>query len=324
MIFGITTASLVHAQGITNFTTGYFNSGDGYGPAGSSSLDGAPTNAPSSQQWQTTDPYDPVSDTGSTSLMVFTPGWSLGESGDGNQSVYFGNYDPAYESGVTGEFGILPGITNPSLYREFTPLSGALIDTVTWSTDFGIVNLNDPAFPNDDVFGFNLLTAGGASSLAQFSFNPATASLTNGLRFEWYRDGALQAPAFDIEYGALYRLTATMSGGFFDLSIGGLNAQTNNLGVVTNYAVVTNISLVTGGAFSGAFTVGDFAVAAVDWELESGDNLDPGANYMILNTMSVVTSPVPEPATWLAGALLLGVAANIVRRRRARSTGASH
>lgn len=308
----------------TNFTTGYFNSGDGYGPAGESSLDGAPTNAPASEQWQTTDSYNPVTDTGSTSLMVYTPGWSYGTALSGNQTVWFGNYDPAYESEISGNFGILPGVTNPVLYREFSPgVPGAPLDlSVTWTADFGIINLNDPAFPYDDVFGFNLLDSTQTFSLAQFSFNPSTASLTNGLRFEWYKDGSLQPVGgaqpnnFDIQYGALYRLTATLSNSLLDLSISGLVAQTNGVGTVTNYSVVTNVNLINAGALSGGFTAIDFATAAVNWELASGDTLQPGANYMLLNSMSVVSSAIPESSTWATGAVLLGLVGFMLWRRK--------
>lgn len=330
---GMIVTQVTQAQLSTNinFTTGYFNSGDGYGPAGTSSLDGAPTNAPASEQWQTTDPYNPGTDTGSTSLMVFTPGWSFGASGTGNQSVWFGNYDPAYESPVSGNFGVLPGVTNPILYREFVPgVPGAPLDlSVTWTAEFGIINLNDPAFTNNDVFGFDLLDSTQTSSLAKFSFNPATATLTNGLRLEWYSNGSLQPtngvqPSyFEIQYGGLYRLTATLTNNIFDLSIAGLSAQTNGSGDVINYSVVTNVSLITGGGLSGFFTAGDFATAAVNWELVSGNTLQPGANYMLLNSMSVVSAAVPEPSTWAAGATLLGLAGFMLWRRKTTASRAS-
>jgi hypothetical protein len=308
----------------TNWTTGYFNSGDGYGPAGTASLDGAPTNAPSGQQWQTTDPFNGTN-AGSTSLMTFVPGWTYDAVGVNNQSVYWGNYDPSAEF-APGEFGILPGVTNPVLYRQFA-LPGAT-DIVRWTADFGIVNLTPNGYSYLDTFGFDLLDATGANSLANFSFNPASATLQD-LRLEWTLNGAVQtnnpaAPVpFEIDYGTLYRITATLQGSFFDLSMAGLVAQTNGSGTVTSYSVVTNVSIISGGALSGAFSAVDFGTAALNWELASANNLQPGPNYMILNTMSVENTVVPEPGTWAAAALLFGLTGLVLWRRKATSAAVS-
>jgi hypothetical protein len=308
----------------TNWTTGYFNSGDGYGPAGSASLDGAPTNAPSSEQWQTTDPFNGTN-AGSTSLMNFVPGWTYDAVGANNQSVYWGNYNPSF-IGAPGEFGIIPGDTDPVLYRQFT-LPGAT-DIVRWTADFGIIDLTPNGYPYLDTFGFDLLDATGTSSLAKFSLNPATATLQD-LRLEWTLNGVVQtnnpaAPTpFEINYGTLYRITATLQGSFFDLSVAGLVAQTNGSGTVTNYSVVTNVGIISGGALSGAFSAVDFGTAALNWELASGNNLEPGPNYMILNTMSVENTVVPEPGTWAAAALLFGLTGIVLWRRKATSAAVS-
>lgn len=314
-----------HAQIFSaNWTTGYFNSGDGYGPAGTASLDGAPTNAPVGQQWQTTDPFNGTN-AGSTSLMTFVPGWTYDAVGANNQSVYWGNYDPTAEF-VPGEFGIIPGVTDPVLYRQFTLPGGA--DIVRWTADFGLINLTPNGYPYLDVFGFDLLDSSGANSLAKFSFNPATASLED-LRFEWTLNGAVQTsnPAmptpFELNYGTLYRITATMQGSAFDLSIAGLVAQTNGFGTVTGYSVVTNVSIITGGALSGAFSATDFGTAALNWELTSGNNLEPGPNYMILNTMSVENTVIPEPGTWAAALVLFGLTGFVLWRRKATSAAVS-
>lgn len=310
----------------TNWTTGYFNSGDGYGPAGSSSLDGAPTNAPASEQWQTTDPYDGTN-AGSTSLMTFVPGWTYDAVGANNQSVYWGNYDPSFGPGPSGEYGIIPGVTNPVLYRQFT-LPGDT-DIVRWTADFGLIDLTlGGGYPYVDTFGFDLLDSTGTSSLAKFSLNPSTATLQD-LRLEWTLNGVVQtnnpaAPTpFEINYGSLYRITATLQGSFFDLSVAGLVAQTNGSGTVTNYSVVTNVSIISGGALSGAFSAVDFGTAALNWELASGDNLQPGPNYMILNTMSVENTVVPEPGTWAAAALLFGLTGIVLWRRKATAAAVS-
>ncbi|MFM8808272.1 MAG: hypothetical protein ACKOJB_05080, partial [Chthoniobacterales bacterium] len=244
-----------------NWTTGNFNQAGGYQQY--ASLDGQATNAPASQQWQTTDPYT-TGPLGSTSILDYYLGLTFGTLAAGNMTVAFGGYD------LNG--GVLPGITNPVLYRDFTPFTGGPIYTnisTVWSVDFDIANYNNVFYPSQDTFGFDLQDSLG-NSLAQFLFNPATAAVED-LRFEWYRNGTLQATNnFEIDYDTLYRLTATLYDSSFDLSISGLVTQTNGVGVVTGYTVVTNVNLITAGSLSGILTRADFATAAMNWNLTSG------------------------------------------------------
>lgn len=314
---------------VTNFASGssqtnQFNTNSGYERL--FSVDGQP-NYPSGA-WQTTDPYNGTN--GATTVLSFRTGWSALSAPSGNSAVLFGGYG--------AEDGTLPGITNPSIYYNFnTSITGGAIDaaasTVTYTVDFGIVgpsaSLAGPPYTNRDYFGFSLLTDTGAS-LASISFNPFGAtSITNGLRLQWERNGTNVVTngttfrGFEIQYNALYRMTATLQGALFNLSMAGLQPQgtsTNISGAqinITNYAVVTNQSIITGGALSGAFTAADFERASVDWELSSGSIASPGANYMIMTANSVVSqlSVVPEPGTWAAGAALLVVTAFALRRR---------
>jgi len=325
--FALLTTFTVQAQNIvtvTNFTSGssqtsQFNTNSGYERG--YALDGQP-NYPSGA-WNTTDPFNGTN--GSTSLVAFINNWSPGIFGSGNSSVYFGGYN------VEGTPQILPGSTNPSLFYNFnTSISGGGIDlaasTVTYTVDFGLVGPSPTlsgTYTNKDYFGFSLRTDTGAS-LANISFNPFAANiLTNGLRLEWEQNGTnvvtngTTFKAFEIQYNALYRLTATLQGSSFNLSMAGLQAQTGLN--ITNYAVVTNQAIITGGGLSGAFTASDFERATVDWELSSGNIASPGANYMIMTANSVVSqlSVIPEPGTWAAGAGLLMLTAFAIRRRRA-------
>jgi hypothetical protein len=293
------------------WSTGYFNSNDGYGPAGSS-LDGAPTSAPASEQWQTTDPYNAGTDRGSTSLISHINGWSYGLSSQGYNSVYFGGYN--------ADNGVLPGSSTPVLYREFDHTFGSA--ATTFSVDFGIVGPSTDLsglYVNNDRFAFSLLSTNSAE-LATFVLNPG-ASLPGFLQLEWVQNGTnvvadgTTFKNFQIQYDALYRLTATVEGTSLTMDIAGLNPESGGPGIgITNYAVSTNVNVISNGAISSGLTSSDFEVAAIAWDLESGDSEQPGANYMIVNTVSVV----PEPSTIALLTVAAGALAVAGWRRRHR------
>jgi hypothetical protein len=79
------------------------------------------------------------------------------------------------------------------------------------------------------------------------------------------------------------------------MEIAGLTTQDGGPGVgITNFLAGPSTTLVNGGEISAGLLSSDFEVAALTWDLASGDNLDPGANFLLVNTVSVV----PEPSTW--------------------------
>lgn len=295
------------------WSTGYFRTNDGY--AQRQTLDGDPTNAVPSAQWMTTDPYGTlitnngvVSTNGGTSIVNFVKGWSYGLSATTNggyQSVSYGGYS------ANAARPVLPGITNPSLYRTFTNPGSP----VTFSADFGLIL---PAFPgsftNRDTFGFNFLTLNGQSSLAQIQFVP-TPGTDSWYTVNWVgktTNGSTYKSMTNLAAGSLYRLTATFAGSSFNLSMAGLSAQTNSVGTVTNYSITSIAPLISGGAIGNNLTASGFENLSVDWLLASMNVANPGANYMLINTMSVV----PEPSTYAllgSAAVLLGV---LVFRRR--------
>ena len=309
----------------TNYTSGssqttQFNTNDGYMRLGSS-LDGQPTNAPTSDQWQTTDPYNAITDRGSTSLVNFINNYTPLSSPTGNNSVYYGGYNV--------DSGILPGTNNVSLYYGFSQsgvfASPGLLKSSTFTIDFAIIGPSidvSPSYTNKDYFGFSLLNTAGTSTLAEFVFNPFTANMTNGLRVQWVQNGTNVVTngstfkAFEIQYDALYRLTATITNSQLFLDIAGLQTQSQPGVGITNYAVVTNQNIISGGALSGGLTTSDFGRVSLDWELSSGNASNPGANYMIMTAASIISQAVPEPGTWAVGIILLsGVGAAIARRR---------
>jgi len=250
-------------------------------------------------QWYTDDPYNAGLDVGATSILRHITNYTLGTAGEGYNSVLFGGYGLAD--------GIEPGTANPSLFRSFNLLPDT--ESVTFSADFGLIN-STLDFPNQDRFGFNLLDSTGTISLAQFVFDPA-ASSGGGLGMLWISDGTTNNIA-DISYASLYRMSVTMEGASFDLTMSSLETQTNNTGAITNYLVTNSFLLVSGGAIANSLAATDFQTVAMNWQLFSEDSAEPGDNYMLVNNVSVV----PEPSTY---ALLVMAALGAVywaRRRR--------
>lgn len=286
-VVGVCALILANSASAQTWNTGYFNTADGYGPA-NSSLSGAPTNVPAGFQWQTTDPKE-------VNGMFRQPGWTLGAFNSGNKSVLFGGYNAASGSNNW------PGVTNPVLYRNF---SNPVIQTspvIVVSLDFGILP-SGGSFTNRDNFGFEFLKSSNSLSLAEFVLNPSASTQTNRLRLQWISNGTnvasdgLTFQSYDLQYTALYRMTAYISGNSFEMSLFGLATQTNGTGTITNYAVTSSNWVVKNGLLSGSGTAQDFDQFALNWDLASGNTNDPGGNYMNLNTVSVATT-VPEPST---------------------------
>jgi hypothetical protein len=219
---------------------------------------------------------------------------------------------------LEGSPAVFPGITNPSLYRNFTNTGvGSSIATV----DFAFIGPStslSPTYTNKDYFSFNLGAAGGGS-LAKFTLDPFGGTTPGSFALQWVQNGTNVVAdgstfkAVEIQYNALYRLVASLSGGSLDLQLQGLTPQDGGPALgITNYLVATNVGVISNGAFSSGFSEADFESFGLEWNLTSGDTNNPGANYLIMTTASVV----PEPSTMLmltVGGLMVGAA--LWRRR---------
>lgn len=322
-----TSSAFAQIQTITNWATGpsptnQFSLTNGY-IAGGSSLDGQPTNAPSSQQWQTTDVYNPTNGLGSSSSLDFLGGWTAGlpsNLGGNNNSVRFGGFGVELNA-------YMPGITNPLLYRTFDSVLITSQDTVSFSMDFSLIGPSSTLsgfFTNRDFFSINLRESTGTNSLAKIVFNPFTTNYSgNAFRPQWVQNGTnvvangTTYTAIDFTNNALWRLNATISNNLIDLSLSGLIPQ-SGVGVgITNYLVTNTFNVISGGALSTGLTAANFERLDIGWELSSGSISAPGANYMIINGMSVISQVIPEPGTWAAAAIMLiGGSAVALRRRR--------
>jgi len=287
------------------WSTGYFSTNNGFIGQGSS-LDGQATNAAPSAQWQTTDPYNPLTDRGSSSSLQFLSGWTIGAPpgfGGANNSMRFGGFGAEANA-------YMPGITNPSLYRSFTnptAVGSAFI------IDFALIGPSASVsgfFPQNDTFAFNL-TDTNNNSLARLTLTNFSAT-TFGIGWEQngtnvVADGTM-FKALQFTYGSLWRLTASLSGTSINVDLDGLVVQSGGPGVgVTNYAVVSSTNLISNGGLSGVLTEEDFERLSLDWDLASGNTNNPGANNLLVTTISVVPEPSSLMLLMLAGAGALAV-----------------
>lgn len=290
----------------TNFTTDYFNTNSGW--VRDAGLPGQNATDPVSQRWQGNDPYNPVSGEGETEVVTYYPGYTPGVSGAGNSSLLQG--------GQYAFASIFPGTTDVRLWREFAPqLTNAsyLNQSVTFFAEWSLIGSLDGSFPELDTFAFDLRTASDAASILLLQFTPGINVQANSYTLQSIIDGgATTDTLIDIGYQTVLQLEASLYGSNYDLELSQINPTTR--------AVITNYTLVTGGSLSAGYDALDFATVALDWDLTSGLNTDPGSNFIVVNDFSVTTTAevIPEPSTWvMAGILTALLGAKLYRRRNA-------
>ena len=265
----------------TNFTTDYFNTNSGW--VRNTGLPGQNASDPVGERWQGNDPYNPVSGEGETEVVTYYPGYTPGVSGDGNSSLLQG--------GVYAFAGIFPGTTNVRLWREFAPeFTGGIYSNqvVSFFAEWSLIGSLDGSFPELDTFAFDLRTAGDAASILRLQFTPGINIQPNSYTLQSIIDGGATTDTLvDLGYQTVLQLEVDLYGSNYDLGITQINPSTR--------AVITNYTLVTAGNLTAGYDALDFATVALDWDLTSGLNTDPGSNYIVVNDFTVTSSAEAIP-----------------------------
>ena len=288
----------------TNYNAQNFNTNAGY-VHGSGIIS---TVQPSGLRWQGNDPYNTNTFTGETDLVARAAGYT--PSPLANSSLIQG--------GLGVGDSIFPGTNNVQIWKSFAPSSTVFNapPTVSFFAEWSLIpSLEGAPYNLNDTFAFDLLNGNPLtpSSLLTLELTPGIALQTNSYTLQTIAAGVGTIARVDLAYQSLFQIQVDMTGSSYDMQLWQINS--------TNRAVITNITLVTGGSLSTGMSALDLATIGVDWELASGNNLEPGSNYLIANQFLVTTSgtPIPEPGTWAASLLLLGIGAAYALRRRAQT-----
>jgi len=274
------------------WSTGNFNTNSGW-VRGFSII---ATNEPAGLRWEGNDPYNPALDRGETDNIMRMVGYTPGGSAVGNSSWVQGGYFVAD--------GILPGTNNVQVWRSFTPVTASPAGDATFKVQWSLVSSLDGSYPNLDTFAFDLRTADNSASLLRLILTPGVATIPDAYTLQSVVDAGPAVNRIDLGYQGLYELTVAIDGSTYDLDVAQLDAATQT--------VITNLSLVSGASLTSGLAVDDFGTVSMDWILASGDPVDPGSNYIIVNNVSVV----PEPSTYaLLVAAGLALVAFASRRR---------
>lgn len=274
------------------WSTGNFNTNSGW-VRGFSII---ATNEPAGLRWEGNDPYNPVLNRGETDNIMRMVGYTPGGSAVGNSSWVQGGYFVAD--------GVFPGTNNVQVWRSFTPVTGSPAGDATFKVQWALVGSLDGSYPSLDTFAFDLRTADNSASLLRLTLTPGIATIPDAYTLQSVVNGGPAVNRVDLGYQGLYELTVAITGSSYDLDVAQLDAATQT--------VITNLSLVSGASLTSGLAVDDFGTVSMDWILASGDPVDPGSNYIIVNNVSVV----PEPSTYaLLAASGLALVAFASRRR---------
>lgn len=300
LILGTTVSALAQVTE-TNYSAQNFNTNAGY-IRGYGVIS---TFQPSGIRWQGNDLYNTNTDLGETDLIARASGYT--PSPLANSSLLQG--------GLGVSSGILPGTTNVQIWKSFNPSTTAFdIPTVSFFAEWSIIGSSplDAPYTNSDTFAFDLRNAANTTSLLTLQFTPGINIQSNSYTLQTFATGSATDTIVDLGYGSLFQIQVDLTGSAYNLSLTRIDPSTR--------AVITNFNNLASGSLSTGTTALDFATISVDWELASGDNLLPGSNYLLANQFQVTTSGtvIPEPGTWVASLLLLGIGAGYYHRRRSQ------
>lgn len=255
-------------------------------------------------RWQGNDPYDIPNDLGETDLVQVASGYTPPPAANST----------LIQGGLGVGDGVFPGTNNVQIWKTFTPSVASNwvgTPTVSFFAEWSIIPSTplDAPYTNQDTFSFDLRNAANSLSLLKLQFTPGINIQPDSYTLQTLATGVGTNLVADLSYQALWQMRIDITGSQYNLNL--TQIDSTNRTVISSTNIVTNASLALG------FTALDLATISLDWELASGDNLDPGANYLLANQFQVTTtgSPVPEPSTWASAALLLIVSAYVVRRR---------
>ena len=281
----------------TNYSAQNFNTNAGY-DRGSGIIS---TDQPAPLRWQGNDPYNTNTFTGETDLVARVAGYT--PSPLANSSLIQG--------GLGVADSIFPGTNNVQIWKTFSPSTTAFANpTVSFFVEWSLIpSLEGAPYNLSDTFSFDLRNSANSASLLTLQLTPGINIQANSYTLQSIASGVGTSTLVDLAYQALFQVQVDMTGSSYNMQLWQINS--------TNRAVITNLTLVTGGSLATGTTALDFATIGVDWELASGNAAEPGSNYLIANQFQVTTSGtvVPEPGTW-AAALLLSLSAGYVVRRR--------
>jgi hypothetical protein len=277
ILLGAAIPMVANAQ-VNGYSAQNFNTNAGYvsGVALTSS------SQPASLQWQGNDPYNEGTGYGETDFLTYLAGYTLAPEAAGNNSLLQGGSDP----------GILPGTTNVQIWKTFNSYSNNT--AVSWLAEWAIINSTNNT---RDAFAFDLRGANNSTSLLKLNFLPNSSS-----NYTLQAIGATTQIWGTLGYDAIFSAAVIISNSSYSLSFAQLNGPNGT-------PIISYTNALSGALFSGS--AASFDTVGINWVLTSGDNTDPGSNYIAVNDLQVV----PEPST-VALLSLAGLAIGLLSRRR--------
>lgn len=287
---GLSAFAAVSAVAQTNYSSQNFSTNAGY-QRGSGIIS---TGQPTALRWQGNDPYNAVTGTGETDLIARASGYTPPPLTNGFSSLIQG--------GLGIGDGVLPGTNSVRVWKTFAP-SATSSFFVEWSL---IPSLEGAPYNLSDTFAFDLRNAANTASLLKLQLTPGINIQASSYTLQTLATGVGTNTIVDLAYQALFQLQVDMTASNYNVSLRQINS--------TNRAVIASYTNLASGNLSSGTTAADFSTISLDWSLASGNNLEPGSNYLIANQFTVV----PEPSTYsLLAVAVLVVSAMALRRRRA-------